>query len=331
MNVSHLLIFFDDNGDGQPDNPQEYLDKLSPQGRQDVLDGLAELVQLLYDMVGQYRGHAEGLTSLANEFNSSGRIEVGSRIPPFDFRVEQIWHQYRQLGFHLRFENLPNAITNTSNFVTGSSVLDKVFYNRAIELHNFLVSLPDDDSKLPHLDFYDDYKFNTVDWENELENVKSSFGWHLILTTSIRKPVSAIYSASNDEDGRYVSDDGERNAYNEDSETLTASQIEFFLVEKDTPEGVVLPSAVQTAVTNFLNPILTRYENTFMQRELIFRLLNEVEFANENNRARFDTIRAINRRQLSEYMLSTGRGLFDQNYANLYADWFEILEATERP
>jgi hypothetical protein len=331
MNVSHLLVYFDENGDGQPDNPQEYLDKLSPQGRQDVLDGLAELVQLLYDMVGQYRGHAEALTSLANEFNSSGRIEIGSRVPPFDFRVEQIWHEYRQLGFNLKFENLPNAITNTSNFVTGSSVLDTVFYNRAIELHDHLVSLPDDDSKLPFLDLYDDYMFNRVDWDNELANVQSSFGWHLILTTSTRKPASAVYSASNDEDGRYVSDDEERNVYNEDSETLTASQIEFYLIEQDSPEGVVLPSAVQTAVTTFLDPILTRYENTFMQRELIFMLLKEVGFTSANNQVRFDTIREINRRQLNEYMISSGRGLFDQNYANLYADWFTILEATERP
>jgi hypothetical protein len=133
ITVSHLLIYVDTNGDGAPDDPQKYLDGLSAQGREDVLDGLVELTNLLYELVGNYKGLAEGFTALAEQFNNAGRIERGSLVPPIDYQIELLWSKYRRLGFYLRFENIPNPITNTSNFITSQTTLDKVFYNRAIE------------------------------------------------------------------------------------------------------------------------------------------------------------------------------------------------------
>src|SRR5690606_13477056 len=85
INVSHLLIYVDANGDGSPDDPQEYLDNLGAAGAAQVLDGLVELVELLYNKVGDYKGLPEGLTALATEFNNSGRILRGSVTPPYDY------------------------------------------------------------------------------------------------------------------------------------------------------------------------------------------------------------------------------------------------------
>jgi hypothetical protein len=162
--------------------------------------------------------------------------------------------------------------------------------------------------------------------EAALDEVMSDFGWHLILANSMGKKTSAIFSAADDEDGKYESSDGTLNVYNEDSETLTASQIEFYIKEQKTAEGVVLPTNVQTAVNSYLTPVLTRYKNTYMQRELIFMFVQDVTFANAQGAARFNTIRAINLRQLDEYLLSTS-GVFDQNYANLYGTWFTVLRS----
>jgi hypothetical protein len=63
-----------------------------------------------------------------------------------------------------------------------------------------------------------------------------------------------------------------------------------------------------------------------MQRELVFKLLEDAVFAEADGGARFLAIREINRRQLSEYMLSAD-GVYDQNYANLYGTWFDVLES----
>jgi len=321
INVSHLLIYVDKNGDGTPDDPQEYLDDLDLAGQTQVLEGLVELVETIYNIVGDYKGMAEGLSAIATEFNNSGRIERGSLIAPIDYQIELKWSEFRQLGFYLKFETISSSITNTSNLITGSSVLDPVFYNRAMVLHDQLAEIEDEDSKFPLLDLY-----GTVITQSALDEVKSGFGWHLILATSVKKTTSAIYSAADDEDGKYESEDGLLNAYNEASETLTPSQIEFYLTEQKTDEGVVLPSVVQTAITNYFNPVITRYQNTYMQRELVFKLLEDAVFAEADGGARFLAIREINRRQLSEYMLSAD-GVYDQNYANLYGTWFDILES----
>ncbi len=320
LNVSHLLIYFDENGDGTPDNPQDYLDTLSPEGQTQVLTGLTNLVKLIYSRVGNYKGIAAGLTDIATEFNSSGRIDRGSIIPPYDYQIELIWSKYRQLGFYLKYETISSAITNTSNFITGSTVLDKVFYNRAMALNTILADIADDDAKFPYLDLFD-----SVVTDEALDQVKSTFGWHLILATSVAETTSATYYSIEDEDGKYINADGTLNAYNPDSDTLTASQIEYYITESKTDEGVVLPTVVQTAVTNYLTPVLTRYEGTYMQRELIFKLMEDAVFADSANLVRFNTIREINRRQSNEYVLSS-TGYFDQNYANLYGSWYDILE-----
>jgi hypothetical protein len=47
--VSHLLVYFDNNGDGTPDNPQEYLDTLSAQAVTDIKEGLADLDELEHE------------------------------------------------------------------------------------------------------------------------------------------------------------------------------------------------------------------------------------------------------------------------------------------
>ncbi|HBG33301.1 MAG TPA: hypothetical protein DDW82_06285, partial [Acholeplasmataceae bacterium] len=250
-------------------------------------------------IVGDYKGMAEGLSAIATEFNNSGRIERGSLVAPIDYQIELKWSEFRQLGFYLKFETISSSITNTSNLITGSSVLDPVFYDRAMVLHDQLALIEDEDSKFPLLDLY-----GTVITDAALEEVKSGFGWHLILATSVKETTSAVYSAADDEDGKYESEDGLLNAYNEDSETLTPSQIEFYLTEQKTDEGVVLPTEVQTAITNYFTPVITRYQNTYMQRELVFKLLEDAVFAEADGGARFLAIREINRRQLSEYMLS---------------------------
>ena len=322
ITVSHLLVYFDEHGDGTPDNPAEYLSELDQASVDQIKAGLVDLVELIYDRIGNYTGHAAGLTAIANEFNNSGRILRGSVTPPYDYQIEQLWAEYRQLGFYLKFENISSQITNTSNFITGSSVLDPVFYNRAMALHQQLTEIEDDDAKFPLLDLY-----GTVITEEALDDVMSDFGWHLILATNMGETTSAIFSADDDEDGKYVSADDETlNVYNEDSETLTPSQIEYYIKEQKSDEGVVLPTDVQTAVNNYLTPVLTRYNNTYMQRELIFKLVQDVDFVASTGNARFDTIRAINLRQLDEYLLSVD-GVFDPNYQNLYGTWFTILNS----
>ena len=180
---------------------------------------------------------------------------------------------------------------------------------------------------------YDDFTFNALDIATQLDDVQSSFGWHFIVTTSVTDAPSALYEATSDADERYTFElDGVTyNVYNEGpdnggSDALTLNQVEYYVRQSLTDEGPSVPSAVSTAITNYLSPVLSRYQNTFMQREIIFRLLEDgLNFANEANNVRFDIIRNINNNQLNEYLLSDV-AYFDENYEALYATWFDLLE-----
>jgi len=348
ISVSHLLIYFDNNADGTPDDPAEYLDSLSEAGRQEVIDGLLNLMngyndgttvyQGVYDRLGEYTDMSSALSDIADEFNSSGRIERGSFyetdpvtgdvISYKDLQPELYWAQFRQLGFYMTYETISTEITNTSNLMTNSSTLDTVFYDRAINIYNTLSTIPDDDSKFPYLDFYDQYvNTGTAVTEEDLTAVESSFGWHFIMAESVGEHSSAIYSALDDTDNEYINTDLNLDVYNLDSETLTASQIEYYLTLDATDEGAPLPDEVDAAITAYLTPVITKYTGTYMQRELIFKLASTTDFANSEDSGRFDIIREINRRQFNSYLLSEDGGVYDSNYAALYASWFDILES----
>jgi hypothetical protein len=134
-----------------------------------------------------------------------------------------------------------------------------------------------------------------------------------------------MYSQYEDTVGKYVSENDETlNFYNSLTEWVSPNQVKFYLIESNSEEGIQLPSTVQTAFNTQFSPILTRYQSTFMQRELVFKLIEDADFSG-NQGARFDVIREINRRQMNEYLLSSN-GVYDNNYATLYENWFTILE-----
>ena len=63
-------------------------------------------------------------------------------------------------------------------------------------------------------------------------------------------------------------------AYN-DSEKITASQIEYYMSAQDSLKGsgAELPSDITSAFTTFFTPVLNKYKDSFMQRELFFKLV----------------------------------------------------------
>jgi hypothetical protein len=332
ISVSHLLIYFDQDFDGTPDDPAEYLDTLTAAQQTEIMDGLQSLVEEVYYRAGLYTDFDSALAAIAEEFNETGRILRGSFGDELtgeliDLQPELYWAEYRQLGFNMTFEAITSEITNSSNIITNSSVLDDVFYERAISIYDTLAATPEDDSLYPYLDFYDEWATGDGISLDDLELVKSSFGWHFILAEEIGEQSSAIYSEYDDDDDDYIDADLNLNVYNENSEKLTASQIEYYLVLSETDEGAPLPTDVETAITTYLSPITSLYSGTYMQRELIFNLVEGAVFGTGFDTTRFTTIREINIRQFNNYQLSENGGVFDANYDALYGTWFDILEA----
>lgn len=355
VNVGHLLVYFDANGDGTPDNPEEYLSGLSLADRTLVEEGIVELMAgTVGDLDGVFEELANdpdfsdvkgGLGVLAGEINGAGRVALGNN-------TRSKWNRFARLGINVKFEEI-GEITNTSNFITGSSTLDKVFYDRAMVLHDRLAPLYSEaKSNLNYLDFY---QYNRlVDLEDDvdspltppltvadLDDIKSDFGFHIILVNGIGTKEHFDYDESDDNNGNYQlvlnKDTGDKktiNAYNENSE-ISASQIEYFIEGKTEDKGAALPTSVDKAFKKHFLPVFDKFNDSeFMQRELFFKNLNTtgikvfdkagVEISDDS---RFDTIREINKRQFFDYLTNSDLTKFDANYDLLYGSWFDILEA----
>ena len=330
ITVSHLLVYVDQDSDGSPDDPAEYLDGLAANAKAEVEQGVVDLVDFVFDKVGDYKSLASGLSTLASNYTSAIRIERGRYTSsPYEVIDEDVWVPFRLLGLNLKFESISSQISDTSNLLSGTSVLDTVFYDRAISLYDSLYDVRDDDGVLPYLDLYEDFTYDGITDISQLDDVRSSFGWHFILVTNIADKTSAKLNPLDDDDGDYVAtleDDTEIDLYNAFEDYLTANQIEYYLKSQDADEAFNFDSDVEAAINTYFSPVLSLYQGTNMQRELIFRLLDDITFTESASDQRVINIRAINRRQLSSYQLSVNGGVYDQNYANLYADLFTILE-----
>lgn len=348
VTTSHLLVFFDANGDGTPDNPVDYLnelDELTPGAKQEALDGILELItgangiyeQLASDVdIADIKG---GLGLLANEVNNSGRITLGNN-------TRDTWTDYAKLGLNLKFEDISSQITNTSNFtgfINEEGTLDPVYYNRALALHDVLIDQYDEAKNgLSHLDFYPYNEAVTVDGDeflNEpltteiLENVlMSDFGFHFILVTGVDYISTFDYDGSNDTNKNYEFEfeDKTYNIYNEE-DAISASQIEYKLLGDTDPElGAAMPTSISRAFTKHFNPIFELYsKNNFMQRELFFNIVlaEGVEFADADNNLVFEQIQEVNKRQFFSYINAKDGFIHDENFEALYGDWFTVLEA----
>lgn len=327
LNVSHLLVYFDTDGDDSPNNPHEYFETLDNDQVIELKKLIIELYYRIIFEVGEDGLSEAKLKAVVEEYQSYARLPLG------DYKPEK-WEKFRRAGINLKFENIGSEITNTSNFPTGNSVLDKVFYDRAILLHDHIMEDRNkDDEKLvddglPFLD-YATSNLNIVedtgllynddeDFTN-LDELISDFGVHFIMVNKISEKSSAEYKESDDHNEDYaVEIDGEKyNVYN-DSETISKDQIEYYIKGNKLEEGVLLPSKVKQAFSKYFDPVFELYNGNIMRVELLNNLLENEGINWLGKEDRINAIREINRNQFHQYLLGN-----NENYDELYADWFE--------
>lgn len=333
LSVSHLLVYFDTDGDDKPENPHEYFETLTDEQVLELKELIIELYDLILHEIGQDGLSEEKIKAVVEEYQSYARIPLGNYKP-------EKWEKFRKAGINLKYESIGSDITNTSNFATGDSVLDEVFYNRAIALHDLIMEdRNEDDEKLvddglPYLDYAG--SLNIVqdpdildkvedDVYVNLEELISNFGVHFIMVNSISDKLSAKYDAEDDRDEDYLVEiDGkEYSAYNEDSETITKEQIEYYIKGNELEDGILLPSKVRQAFNKYFDPIYELFRSDVMSVEILNELFvtHNADFKGKEDR--FNHLRKVNRNQFHKYLLG-----HDENYDAIYGDWFDEFGLT---
>jgi|GEM_PF-562103 len=310
INVSHLLVYFDNDGDGNPDDPKEFFKNMSNDEVTTVKNAILQLYKDISHHVANKPRVATGFEEIAKEFQESARIPLLAR---FDADRDK-WNKndtnsmelekYRALGINLKFENISSALTNTSNIPGGSAVMDDVFYKRALYLHELITKEIESakakdeklvDDGLPYFDFgggslnhFTKHDILSIDYLNDKNGdnpgIMSSFGFHFILVNSIDKKVSAKYEAPDnyDKDGfdfekddyTISVDDKRYNAYNSE-EKISLDQIKYTIIGKKQDAGILTPSGVQNALTKYFDPVNQKFEHNSFSSTIIFKLLHK--------------------------------------------------------
>ena len=332
LTSSHILIYIDMNEDEDPDKPEAFFETLSEEDRVLYKTKITELMQLIHDKASAYSNISQGLKAIADEFAKSAKIKPDScATPEGQLDPSCTWSEFKKLGLHVKFESL-GANTNQTNYPDKDSKLDDKFFERIIDIYDYVkTEFYDFDKKFPsnHLDT------KPSAYDNLLE---TDFGWHLILATDGAVANSAKFTAEDDrkynQDDEYmiyehiVLKDKDGNdlpgisAYS-DTDAITANQIKIFLYQSKTEEGTVtLPSKVKTALNSYLTPVINKYENNHTKLFILnkFLMANNFQFASADNQERYKNILKINENQFFLYSET------HEMFMEIYGDWFDTFK-----
>lgn len=303
-----FVVYLDANDDSKYDDVADWTDAQKDLARELVLEVL-KTVSSIND------SHVTALTNLVTEINSSARAKYEDNpIAP-----ENKWSEYRKAGLSVALEE----VTATNSTTT----LDFALKARLLEIYNSDSYSINDTTPTEYLE----------DLEAIEDILQTKDGYNLLVITSADFQTSAEFSSEDDKLNIftdleiYYNDEYVKisDVYN-DSELLNINQIRLYVLEYVTKSSSNLsPSAISTALTNFLSPVLTRYTGTETQRDVVIYLIEEmggkITFTDVVNNDRLENILAINHNSADDYIYI----YYDEDTTNTlktYENWWTDVQ-----
>ena len=220
LNIDHILINIDEDSDGSPDDPQEFLKDASQEEKDAFNQAVVELAQAIYkEAVTIYNKYSEN-TYLEILTYIKGQYEKGMTL---ESDPTKTWDDYKKYNFLLTAE----ALASSSN-VTQDSVSSYVtpFKNYVVNMYDTIVKnnvgekygeLESGAYKINDGDgvFYiyntstkEGYVLNDTEDEtiakiDENSLCATTYGYHLIILNSYETTDSTTYTSSSDSTGYY--------------------------------------------------------------------------------------------------------------------------------
>lgn len=332
VTASNLLVYVDMDEDGEADTDFDW-NTVVKNDTKTYAELAVELIQKFVVRMNDSSSASSTLSTLVEEYQGCQRFSNG--IDQYDpsateydpTNAETRWAEYKRAGLYVSTTEYTDVKISSIETTTDNTIPSTIIKNRIHYLFDN-ISLFDENEVYPSTyvddEFYKDSASGFV-----LDN-----GYGLLVLTSIVKRSSAEFKATDDVNGIYSDivveyDDVIKrieNIYNEGidaNSTPTINQIVLFVYEYlNYGTSSFFPSSVQSFISDFIMPTYERYADSATQRELYLNKLlsGTVDFADDNNDARFAEISAINKRVADSY-------LANDDDANLYPDWWTKILA----
>ena len=282
INIDHMLIYLDDNGDGSPDDPKEFTKYFTVEEKTAYENALVELAKAIYA-----ESQAEALTE------SNDLMEILNYIVEAYTKNEKLfsdetktWADYKKYNFLLKVESLSSSgdttQNNVGNYVTEFGDYVKDLYDVIIDNE---IKVEDDEPKFIFTSSKDAAPASFADL------CATQFGYHMIVvndfeergsTESLEKDDTNGYQANievlidekdkdNTGDNIYVV---VNNTYNKEKTTANINQLFVYYVQKQTGTTSTLDSDVAEIMANMFGSAITRFQSTSFQNYLLYNDLN---------------------------------------------------------
>lgn len=329
VTATDLKVYLDIDEDGEADEIDWATKTVEFDGTPNVSlkDVVKQLIEVIYEKLAATSGdHATALTNLVTTYNSTSRFnpkEGGQFDEPDYDPIGSEWDfaKFKRLGLVIATEDMTVTNSSTDYDVAIMNKLRDVYFDNGLATKEYNEVILEDPAT------------------TDLIEANNCLNYFLI--TGYEKPASAKYEEYKDTDGIYkdliYSFNQEtyrvENVYNE-NDMLTKRQIVAYMLEYlNTSTSNLIPTDISSSLTSFFSPVLTRFQDTATQVEIIYNYVssgdnNAYVFADSNNNERFATLREINIKSADNYKVYDNE-TDEQHYNNFYGWWVDLNKLSE--
>ena len=294
INIDHMLIYLDDNSDGNPDDPEEFISKLSDVEKTEFNNALLALSQAIYA-----EANCKELTDSNNLMEILNYIvKAYTRNEKLYSNPDKTWADYKKYNFILKVESLSSSgdttESNVNNYVKPFADYVKELYKQAVA--NKLTV--DDEAPIFYFTTSGEKAPSTID-----DLCATQFGYHMIVVNDYSEPEGTDIKESDDkystlkefdvlinekdsddeEDNIYVTVE---NVYNEKTNEATMNQFFTYYVEKRMGASSTLNTNIQSLFNSMFGDAIARYTSNAFQTFLLVNDMN-ITITNEDIAKRF--------------------------------------------
>ncbi len=280
INIDHLLIYIDDDGDGSPDDPKDFLKNIDDKDK--FYEALLQLSRAIYK-----EANCEELTKSNDLMEILNYIVTAyNKNAPLFSEEGVTWAKYKNYNFLLKVESLSSGgdttQSNVGNYVKEFGDYVKKLYTKVSENK---VSIDKDKPIF--------YFVNSLDKSPEtMDDICSTeFGYHMIVVNSYEEQGTTKNTSSSDTNGYQKNiqillnemdkDTTEDNiyvvvpdTYNEDGKEATMNQLFTFYVQQQNGATSTFDSTLRDVLSAMFSESITRYTSAGFQNFLLFQELN---------------------------------------------------------
>ena len=294
INFDHILINIDADGDGSPDDPDQFLAN-DPAKKADFESSVANLAQAIYKEAIAIYNTNQGNTSIKDILTYiKGQFEEGNKLHS-DSTKSWSDSEYTKYNFLLTVESLGDINqSSVSNYVTPFADYVKNVYKTAIKDSEIK-----DDYENGTFIIYDSTsnESKVLSTQDQAESItkdtlcKTVYGYHLLVLNSYEEAEETKYTEKNDSEGYQTNikllinendkdkeDDNVyvviENSYNEDTKEVNFKQFFIYYIQNITGVSSTLDSDISSLLSSMYSDVISMYKNSNFQNYVFLDLLN---------------------------------------------------------